>query len=129
MVQSFGFGGDGWHAMEAVQCMVERRFGGETGVAEVRYLEGAAVWAAKKRGEFSASLMEVAAANTHTRKDVALEEISEVGKDGDSKPGLVLLKYCDGLRVAMLLIPNVRQMCNLHLGAQNHTVLDSRGIA
>ena len=54
-MQSFGFGGDGWHAMEAVQSMVERRSGGETGVAEVRYLEGAAVWAARERGEFNCS--------------------------------------------------------------------------
>ena len=35
--------GDGWHAMEGMQCMLERRKGGETGVAEVRYLEGDAV--------------------------------------------------------------------------------------
>ena len=87
--------------------MVERRFGGETGVAEVRYLEGSAVWAARERGDFSASLMEAAASYTRVRSGVPLEDVLEVGKDGDAQPGLVLLKYCDGLRLAMLLIPNV----------------------
>jgi nitrogen fixation protein len=76
-------------------------------VAEVRFLEGPAVWAARERGEFSASLMEAAAGYTRVRSGVPLEDVLEVGKDGDSQPGLVLLKYCDGLRLAMLLIPNV----------------------
>ena len=88
--------------------MVERRFGGERGVSEVRYLQGPAVWGARARGEFSASLMEAAAGYCRTREGVALEDVAEVGKDGDSQAGLILLKYNDGLRLAMLLIPNVR---------------------
>lgn len=39
-----GFGGNGWHAMEGVQSLVERRKGAETGVARVRYLAGLEVW-------------------------------------------------------------------------------------
>jgi len=38
-IESYGF-----HALETLQCMVERRQGGETGVAAVRCLEGPAVW-------------------------------------------------------------------------------------
>ncbi|MBT4483885.1 MAG: hypothetical protein HOC71_09435, partial [Candidatus Latescibacteria bacterium] len=34
----------GFHALESLQCMVERRRGGETGVAAVECLEGADVW-------------------------------------------------------------------------------------
>ena len=55
--------------------------------------------------------MAAAAGYTRVREGVALEDVTEIGKDGDSKAGLVLLKYCDGLRLAMLLIPNVRQYC------------------
>ena len=30
-----------------------------------------------------------------------------MGKDGDSKPGLILIEYRDGFKFAMLLIPDV----------------------
>eukprot|EP01048_Picozoa_sp_COSAG05_P011136 COSAG05_NODE_1028_length_6112_cov_11.983868_8_plen_116_part_00 len=36
----------GFHALEALQCMVERRAGGEVGLAAVQCLEGDDVWEA-----------------------------------------------------------------------------------
>ena len=39
-----------FHALEAMQCMVERRKGGETGVKAVQMIEGDAVWKAGEEG-------------------------------------------------------------------------------
>ncbi len=47
----------GFHALEMVQCMVERRRGGESGVSEVRCLTGREVW---KENDWSDELLEAA---------------------------------------------------------------------
>jgi hypothetical protein len=50
-----GYGGIeayGYHALETLQCMIERRRGGETGVVRVQCLEGDEVWRARDRGEW-----------------------------------------------------------------------------
>ena len=49
-------GPDGYdiHALEAIQCMVERRRGGETGVVGVQALRGNAVRKAMKSGTWEA---------------------------------------------------------------------------
>ena len=39
-----------FHALEAMQCMLERRKGGETGVKAVQLIEGDAVWKAGDAG-------------------------------------------------------------------------------
>ena len=45
-----GYGGIeayGYHTIETLQCMIERRAGGETGVVSVQCLEGDDVWRAR----------------------------------------------------------------------------------
>ena len=49
-----------FHALEALQCVVERRHGGETGVSAVTALRGEEIWAAEKRGDWSRSLLKAA---------------------------------------------------------------------
>ncbi|MEE2658983.1 MAG: hypothetical protein VX733_10790 [Candidatus Latescibacterota bacterium] len=87
----------GFHALETLQCMAERRVGGETGVSAVQCLEGEAVWAAGAEGRWSAELF-----------DAALEHI-EARDEGDvrehcDKPTVYLLEHTDGLQTATFLL-------------------------
>src|SRR5436309_13968450 len=61
--------GGGWvsdggifHDLETLQCFVERRKGGETGVRSVQHLAGPAVWKAAEEGRWSKALMREALA-------------------------------------------------------------------
>ena len=87
----------GSHTLEALQCMVERRAGGETGVAAVTCLEGDAVWAAGKQGLWSRELAEAACACIERKPDGPME-------DHCNEPAVFLLEYRDGLRCAVLML-------------------------
>ena len=50
----------GFHALAAMQSLVERRAGGETGVTSVQALRGAELWAAGRAGVFDEALLEAA---------------------------------------------------------------------
>lgn len=52
-----------YHALEALQCMVERRKGGESGVVAVQLVEGDVVWAVGDAGQWSWRLLEAALAS------------------------------------------------------------------
>ena len=81
----------GFHGLEALQCMVERRRGGETGIAAVRCIEGRAVWEAAEQGLWPRDL----AAEAESR----IAEV-EPGRMEDNcvSPALFQLEYADGLR-------------------------------
>ncbi len=93
-----GFGdieSSGFYALELLQCMVERRRGGECGVREVRYLEGRDVW---KVADPPAKLL-----------SAALECCPSVkpGSPKDNcgqKAAALILEYCDGLRATVLML-------------------------
>lgn len=60
-----------FHALEVIQCMAERRKGGETGVASMHALRGDAVWNAMEKGSwdsggFSSQLFETCLTRSHT---------------------------------------------------------------
>lgn len=91
-LESYGF-----HALELLQCMVERRRGGEVGITAVQCLEGDAVWQAGKDGLWSRELAEAALLHM---------EHKEAGKMEAHclNPAIFLMEYGDGLRTATLML-------------------------
>ncbi|QDU25989.1 hypothetical protein ETAA8_10610 [Anatilimnocola aggregata] len=90
----------GFHGLEGLQCLAERRKGGETGVKRVRCLEGEEVWKAMDRGEFSAKLLEQAVAKFQDRPLPAGKTIRELPK----KPSLFQVEYNDGLKATVVTL-------------------------
>jgi hypothetical protein len=108
-----------YHALEAMQCMVERRRGGETGVRAVQLIEREAVWQAEEEGRWSKELLEAAL----SRSDTPLGLTEQDGRTQDllgsgelrklvKEPAAYFVEYNDGL-VATLLMLNgaVRDYC------------------
>ena len=87
----------GFHTLEALQCMVERRRGGETGVAAVRFLGGQEVWDAGRRGVWSRELAEAALDAIEDKPDGPMEQHA-------TDPALFLIEYRDGLTVPVLVL-------------------------
>ena len=103
-----------FHSLEVMQCMAERRRGGETGVKSVEALSGDAVWAAMNSGSWQAggwnpdlfsaclnrsqTLAQSRATFNHRRPTV--EEIRKMVKD----PVAYRIEYTDGLKATMLLM-------------------------
>lgn len=100
-----------YHALEAMQCMVERRQGGETGVRSVQYIEGDAVWRAGDEGRWSWALLEAAL----SRSDSPCGLPDEDGRTIDlirtgqlqalvKVPAAYFIEYNDGLRATLLML-------------------------
>jgi hypothetical protein len=90
----------GYHAIELLQSMVERRAGGETGVRSVQCLEGAAVWDAGREGRWSRDLFEAAFATIPGTDAIDPEKETE-------NPVVFLIEYADGLRGSVILLDGV----------------------
>ncbi|MBT3604640.1 MAG: hypothetical protein HN521_16400, partial [Candidatus Latescibacteria bacterium] len=84
----------GFHALEALQCMVERRKGGETGIVAVQCLEGQAVW---DSDAWDRELFDAAA------KNIEAKEVGDV-KDLCENPALYMMEYADGLKTSTLML-------------------------
>ncbi len=95
--------GGGWvsdggvfHNLETLQCFVERRKGGETGVRTVEHLEGDAVWKAAEQGRWSKELMHAALARAQKPGPGRPEDVKH--------PVLCLLEYNDGFKAAVVML-------------------------
>lgn len=101
----------GFHALEAMQCMLERRAGGETGVRTVETLEGDAVWAAAREGKWSAELQGSALSRSDTPQGLTLQDgrTQDLMKPGVlqklvAKPLACRIEYRDGTRATLLML-------------------------
>jgi len=94
------FEGYGFHALEALQCMVERRKGGETGVKAVTCVQGEEMWKSLDRGEWSKESLEAALERvpSHAKGDYR----EPMKKDKES--GVFLIEYRDGFRAAVAMM-------------------------
>lgn len=97
---SVGFSGFevyGFHALEGHQCMIERRMGGETGVASVQAVTGQGILDAKSKGQWSGELLE-AVLKTLPKSP---KDNSEWVKNPNS--GVFLIEHRDGLKSAVVM--------------------------
>lgn len=88
----------GFHGLEMVQCLVEHRAGGETGVESVQCLTGPAVWQAGKDGVYDVKLLEAAIRRTKRTSDLTFDKLPALTKE----PVLFIVNYADGLRASVL---------------------------
>jgi hypothetical protein len=98
--------GGGWvsdggvfHNLETLQCFVERRKGGETGIRAVHHLEGDAVWKAAAQGRWSKELMKAALSRG--------ERIGPGSPEDVKNPVLALVEYNDGFRGSIIMLPGM----------------------
>ncbi|MEE3263358.1 MAG: hypothetical protein VX290_11000 [Candidatus Latescibacterota bacterium] len=102
-----------FHALEVLQCMAERRAGGETGIAAVQGLKGDAVWQAMAAGSWAKGgwdpeLFEACLARTQTlaqpesysHRFPTQEQMREWVKE----PVAYRIEYIDGTKATMLLM-------------------------
>jgi hypothetical protein len=92
--------GYGFHSLEGLQCMVERRKGGETGVKAVQYLSGEAMWKAMDQGKWSKKILEAALPLVPAHAKDPYRTICAKDKDA----GVFLIEYRDGFRAAVAIL-------------------------
>ncbi|MEJ7768589.1 MAG: hypothetical protein WKF89_12305 [Chitinophagaceae bacterium] len=87
----------GFHVTEILQCMVERRAGGETGVASLQGLKGNDVWAAIDSGKISQQLVDAACDKIKGKATGSMRDIVKM-------PFAVIIEYNDGTRGAIVML-------------------------
>jgi hypothetical protein len=109
---SVGYGGvDSYdfHGLETIQCMVERRKGGETGVEWLQAYQGESFWRAYQKGVWSHALVKAAlsrsstlmpASSTFTDVFPTIEQMRALVPE----PTAYHYQHRDGLRCTMLLM-------------------------
>jgi hypothetical protein len=97
------------HALEAVQCMVERRKGGETGVEWLQAYRGDNFWKAHEQGVWSPALFKAALCRSETLRSgregftgvyPTLQEMKALARN----PVAYHYQYKDGLRSTIMLM-------------------------
>ena len=100
-----------YHALEAMQCMIERRKGGETGVKAVQMIEGDEVWKAGEQGRWSKQLLTAAISRSDSPQGLTILDARTQDMVGNGelpklvkKPAAYFIEHNDGLRTTLLML-------------------------
>ncbi len=104
-------GTNDFDALEAMQCMLERRKGGETGVKSVQFLQGDDVWAAEQAGRWSKELLSSALSRSDTPLGLTILDGRNQDLVGDGvlpqlvkDPAAYCIEYADGTKGTLLML-------------------------
>lgn len=118
-----------YHALEAMQCMIERRKGGESGVRAVQLIEGDAVWKAGEEGRWSKQLLGAAL----SRSDTPLGFTETDGRTQDmlangelhklvKHPIAYFMEHNDGLKSTLLVLKGALKDYNFAARLKGHGI-------
>jgi hypothetical protein len=102
-----------FHALETIQCMAERRRGGETGVTALQALRGESVWRAHEAGDWRSGgwdgrLFEACLSRSHTlaQPETFSHRYPSVAqiRAWVKSPVAYRFEYADGVKATMLLL-------------------------
>ncbi len=100
-----------FHALEAMQCMLERRRGGERGVKSVQLVDGDAVWKAGDEGRWSRELLTSALSRSDTPQGLTVTDgrTQDLVSSGEvmklvRNPAAYFIEYRDGLKATLLML-------------------------
>lgn len=128
-----GFDAMDFDALEAMQSMLERRKGGESGVKAVQLLEGDDVWAAGETGRWSKELLSSAL----SRSDAPLGLTVLDGRPQDlvgsgvlpqlvKDPAAYCIEYNDGTRATLLMLNGGVQDFTLSARVTGHGLVSTQ---
>jgi hypothetical protein len=133
MVGVGGFDGSDFDALEALQCMLERRKGGETGVKAVQLLEGDDVWAAGNAGRWSRDLLSSALSRSDTPLGLTVLDgrtqdlvASGVLPQLVKNPAAYCIEYTDGTRATVLMLNGAIQDFNISARVAGHGMVSTQ---
>ncbi len=113
-----------FHGLETIQCMVERRRGGETGVKSIQAYRGENFWKACSEGVWPRDLMNAALCRSHTLVPAregfnnifpTLDDMKRLVKD----PVAYRYEHNDGLHSTMLLMSGLLRDFNFAARVDN----------
>ncbi len=99
---ALGYGGlehYGFHSLEGMQCLMERRKGGETGVKSVQSVQGDGIWQAEKEGRWSKALFDALVEHSPTPYSGTKPRPKEMAKDAV----FYLIEYRDGTKATIAM--------------------------
>jgi len=133
MVGVGSFDGMDFDALDAMQSMLERRKGGETGVKAVQLLEGDDVWVARAANRWSNDLLSSALSRSDTplgltvldgrTQDLAAPGVLEqLVKD----PAAYCIEYNDGTKATLLMLNGAIRDYNISARVEGHGLVSTQ---